>query len=281
MRSLSIFGHGSLRRLLRSNASGAAARFGVSAASVSRWRRLEREKGDVRPGPLGGDRRSGRIEAEAEMVLGLLAETPGITVEELRAALATHGHAFGYGTLQRLGNWGVFPPSRFSSVFFQEIHADPEAIEKRQRVGPGGEFLVEPVSGIDVALGNIARKLRHWESRGYGQWAVVEKATGRVIGCVGFYYPEGWPGVDLNWILHRSRRGNGFATEACRAALQWAWQSGRIDHVISLISPDNLPSIRIATRIGEQFERADVDPIDGLEVHIYGIHRPMSAITRL
>ncbi len=45
----------------------AAARFGVSAASVSRWRRLEREKGDVRPGPLGGDRRSGRIEAQADL----------------------------------------------------------------------------------------------------------------------------------------------------------------------------------------------------------------------
>jgi transposase len=79
----------------------AAARFGVSAASVSRWRRLEREKGDVRPGPLGGDRRSGRIEAQAELVLGLLAATPDITVEEMRAALATRGHAFGYGTLQR------------------------------------------------------------------------------------------------------------------------------------------------------------------------------------
>jgi len=79
----------------------AAARFGVSAASVSRWRALERARGDVRPGPLGGDRRSGRIEAQAPLILDLLAETPDITVEELRAALAARGHAFGYGTLQR------------------------------------------------------------------------------------------------------------------------------------------------------------------------------------
>ena len=78
-----------------------AARFGVGAASVSRWRALEREKGDVRPGPLGGDRRSGRIEAQAPVILGLLAETPDITVEELRAALGERGHTFGYGTLQR------------------------------------------------------------------------------------------------------------------------------------------------------------------------------------
>lgn len=93
-------------RVLAAVAAGAthreaAGRFGVSAASVSRWRRLEREKGDVRPGPLGGDRRSGRIEAQADLVLGLLAERPDITVEELRLALVERGHAFGYGTLQR------------------------------------------------------------------------------------------------------------------------------------------------------------------------------------
>ena len=93
-------------RVVAAVASGAthreaAGRFGVSAASVSRWRALEREKGDVRPGPLGGDRRSGRIEAQADLVLGLLRETPDLTVEELRAALGQRGHAFGYGTLQR------------------------------------------------------------------------------------------------------------------------------------------------------------------------------------
>jgi transposase len=93
-------------RVLAAVAAGAshrtaAARFGVSAASVSRWRALERRQGDVRPGPLGGDRRSGRIEAQAALILALLAETPDITVEELRAALGERGHAFGYGTLQR------------------------------------------------------------------------------------------------------------------------------------------------------------------------------------
>ena len=57
----------------------------MSAASVSRWRALER---DVRPGPLGGNRRSGRIEAQAGLILALLAAMPDITVEELRARSA-------------------------------------------------------------------------------------------------------------------------------------------------------------------------------------------------
>jgi transposase len=79
----------------------AAARFGVSAASVSRWRALEREQGDARPGPLGGDRRSGRIEAQGGLIRELLQATPDMTTEELRAALAGRGQSFGYGTLQR------------------------------------------------------------------------------------------------------------------------------------------------------------------------------------
>jgi transposase len=79
----------------------AALRFGVSAASASRWRALERKQGDARPGPLGGDRRSKRIEAHAEVILALLDEARDMTLEELRAALSQRGLRFGYGTLWR------------------------------------------------------------------------------------------------------------------------------------------------------------------------------------
>ena len=79
----------------------AGVRFGVSAASVSRWRTLEREQGDARPKALGGDRRSGRIEAQCAVVLSLLEEKPDMTIEELRAALGERGHTFSYGSIQR------------------------------------------------------------------------------------------------------------------------------------------------------------------------------------
>ena len=79
----------------------AAQRFGVSAASVSRWRALARRQGDARPGALGGDRRSKRIEAQRALILSILEEMPDITIEELRRVLAEHGQQFGYGTIQR------------------------------------------------------------------------------------------------------------------------------------------------------------------------------------
>jgi transposase len=79
----------------------AGERFGVSAASVSRWRALERERGEARPRPLGGDRRSGRVEAHKDTILALIEETPDIVIEELRQALADKGATFGYGTIRR------------------------------------------------------------------------------------------------------------------------------------------------------------------------------------
>src|ERR671917_1481945 len=76
-------------------------RFGVSAASVSRWRAMEREQGNARPKPMGGDQRSQHIEAHGDLILSLYEATPDITLQELRVALAGRGVAVGYGGLWR------------------------------------------------------------------------------------------------------------------------------------------------------------------------------------
>jgi RimJ/RimL family protein N-acetyltransferase len=146
---------------------------------------------------------------------------------------------------------------------------DPEVVELKQVT------LHEPPGDLDLALKNTSDMLRQWELRGYGQWSVIEKATGYVIGCVGFYHPQRpWPGVDLGWVFHRSRWGHGFATESAAAALTWAWERTHVDRIVSLIAPDDHRSIRVATKIGARFERADADPVHGEPVHIYTIDRP-------
>ena len=76
-------------------------RFGVSAASVSRWRARERDQGHARPKALGGDRKSHRIEAHKAAVLAALGPDRDRTIEEMRRTLADQGLAFGFGTLQR------------------------------------------------------------------------------------------------------------------------------------------------------------------------------------
>jgi RimJ/RimL family protein N-acetyltransferase len=155
------------------------------------------------------------------------------------------------------------PPQGSDAEPLREIHEDPEVIKHVQFGAPPG--------GVTVAWRHIAMMIGHWHLRGYGQWTVVEKTSGHVIGRVGLWNPEGWPGIELGWIIRRSHWSKGFATEAARAALQWGWDHVETDHIISIIQPDNVPSIRVAEKIGERLEREDV--MNGASVDIYGIDR--------
>jgi transposase len=79
----------------------AAERFGVSASSAIRWLDRLKQQGDIAAKKQGGDRKSGRIEAEAAFLLGEVAETPDITLVELQEKLKTRGVGVGIGTLWR------------------------------------------------------------------------------------------------------------------------------------------------------------------------------------
>jgi RimJ/RimL family protein N-acetyltransferase len=81
----------------------------------------------------------------------------------------------------------------------------------------------------------LAGMLGHWQLRGYGMWALIEQATGRLIGRAGLYNPDGWPGLEAGWLLARDRWGHGFATEAGHAVLAYAFTQVSADHVISII----------------------------------------------
>jgi transposase len=79
----------------------AAARFGVSASSAIRWCARSRDEGTVAPGPLGGDRRSARIEAHAPLILDLIEQKSDITLAELQVELARAGVPAGIATIWR------------------------------------------------------------------------------------------------------------------------------------------------------------------------------------
>ncbi len=118
---------------------------------------------------------------------------------------------------------------------------------------------------------NMATMIGHWHLRGFGHWAVIEKASQRFIGRIGFMNPEGWPGFELGWTLARYAQGKGYATEGAGRALAYAFAEMDRDHVISLINPLNAASIRVAERLGEKVEGRT--ELLGAEVLIYGIDR--------
>jgi RimJ/RimL family protein N-acetyltransferase len=127
-----------------------------------------------------------------------------------------------------------------------------------------------PLTRAD-AWRQMAFVLGHWQLRGYGMWAVEEAATGRLAGRIGFLNPEGWPGFELGWTLAREFWGRGYATEGARRALEFGFEELGRGHVISLIRPGNLPSVRVAERLGERLE-GSVE-IFGGEALVYGITR--------
>jgi RimJ/RimL family protein N-acetyltransferase len=94
----------------------------------------------------------------------------------------------------------------------------------------------------------IALFAGHWAVRGYGLWAV--ERDGALIGRVGLWRPEGWPGLEVGWLLARDAWGHGYATEAARASMEYAWSELGADRLISLIAAENVASQRVAERLG-------------------------------
>lgn len=119
---------------------------------------------------------------------------------------------------------------------------------------------------------HLAFMVGHWEMRGYGPFAVEEKASGELVGRIGFLNPVGWPAFELGWTLARKFWGYGYASEGARRALTYAWEELDKDHVISLIDPQNTSSIKVAERLGETVEGKT--ELLGRDVLIYGIDRP-------
>jgi transposase len=69
----------------------AAARFGVSVSSASRWSERFRQEGQLAPKPMGGDHTSQRIEAHAELILATSKQEPRLFLRELRNRVAEQG----------------------------------------------------------------------------------------------------------------------------------------------------------------------------------------------
>jgi RimJ/RimL family protein N-acetyltransferase len=120
----------------------------------------------------------------------------------------------------------------------------------------------------DEAWRQMALFAGHWVLRGYGQWAVERRADRVFLGRAGLWEPDGWPGLEVGWMLARGAWGQGYATEAARMATHWAWAELGATRLISIIAPGNERSIAVARRLG--MERAG----DWRDAQIFAADRP-------
>lgn len=118
----------------------------------------------------------------------------------------------------------------------------------------------------------LARYMGHWQLRGYGLWAVVERATERLVGHLGFLEPEGAHGFEMGWALARSAWGKGYALEGTRAAIHHAFTALDRDRIVCVITPDNARSIRLAERLGARRE-GELEE-SGRRLLVFAITRP-------
>lgn len=102
----------------------------------------------------------------------------------------------------------------------------------------------------------LLRYAGSWTLLGYGFWAIEDRVSGRLIGEIGVMDakrdidPPIRDELEAGWALMPASQGKGFASEALAAALAWSDGSLGRPRLAALISPDNLPSIKLAERHG-------------------------------
>ncbi|MFE9841772.1 GNAT family N-acetyltransferase [Streptomyces goshikiensis] len=149
-------------------------------------------------------------------------------------------------------------------VPLSEINADPEVM---RWIGDGSTL------DLDRTAEDIERFEDEWDEEGFGPFAVELLASGELIGVVGLSVPE-WlpevlPAVEITWRLGRSYWGQGYASEAAQATLEFALQDRGLDRVIAINRAGNDDSENVIRKLGMEPDRDTTDPEHGhlLQVH--------------
>ena len=91
-----------------------------------------------------------------------------------------------------------------------------------------------------------------WHAHGFAMFSVYEKATGRWVGRLGPWRPDGWPGSEVGWAIVRDCWGKGYAPEGAAAATEWAFEHLGWTSVIHSIDPENTASQAVARKLGSR-----------------------------
>ncbi|MBN8817765.1 MAG: GNAT family N-acetyltransferase [Sphingomonas sp.] len=92
----------------------------------------------------------------------------------------------------------------------------------------------------------------HWVARGYGNFAVEEKASGAFIGHLGPMNPPGWPAFEIGWGIFPDYQGKGYATEGAAAAFRWAHEALGQQETLHMIDDSNEGSQKVARALGAE-----------------------------
>lgn len=112
-------------------------------------------------------------------------------------------------------------------------------------------FGVHPA--IERTVEMLATLIAHNQRRGFGFWAVIERATGELIGMAGLADLDGDGDVELAYRLRRDRWGRGYATEAATAWVAKGFSALDLAQIVAIVEPGHAVSKHILTKLGLKF----------------------------
>ena len=135
-------------------------------------------------------------------------------------------------------------------------------------LGPWADMMADEqaarfIGGVmprEVCWRGLMTMIGAWHAQGFAMFSVVEKATGRWVGRLGPWQPEGWPGTEVGWAIARECWGRGYATEGATAAINWAFDTLGWSNVIHCIDAANAQSHAVARKLGSRIVGTSILP---------------------
>lgn len=126
------------------------------------------------------------------------------------------------------------------------IHSDPDVM--RWLGAP-------PRASVEEERERLARLRSLHDERGFSMWLVEDKDTGEVLGYAGLFPVEmKGPEIEVAYHFRKISWGQGYATEAAKACIDYGFDVAGLDHIVGLVAPENAASVRVLEKCG--MERA-------------------------
>lgn len=125
-----------------------------------------------------------------------------------------------------------------------QIYKNPEV---SRYIGKGAKTKAE----TQTALINM---IEHWR-HGFGMWAVVHQASGKMIGRCGLCFLDNTPEIELGYALDQPFWNQGLATEASLASIKYGFEQVGLERIVAIARPENIASVRVMQKVGLKYEK--------------------------
>jgi len=130
-----------------------------------------------------------------------------------------------------------------------EIYGDPEVMHFL------GDGTTPPVATLDIMRTRLQRRIESYDKfSGYGAWSIVDRALDKIVGTVILQPLETSGLIEVGWHLARKFWGQGYATEAGRACMQYGFDELKLDQIVAVVNPANARSLAVTKRLNMAHE---------------------------